>query len=104
MSRRRNNDTQYIITAIVPSTGENIIVQVDTLEQGADAMNYNLFNGFEVFTRNMLSNWLYYPNKRNGRLSENIDIRKTTIVAERNDLDNNIYINQLQTLNQSIIA
>ncbi len=104
MSRRRNNDTQYIITAVLPSTGQNIIVRVDTLEQGADVINDSLFNGFEVFTRNMLSNWLYYPSKRNGRLSDNIDIQKTTIVGERNDVDNNKYINQLQALNHSIVA
>jgi len=59
---RRNNNTHYILS-VRTTAGKDKYEELDNLQQIADTINHNYFSGFEVVSRSMVNNWLYYPNQ-----------------------------------------
>ena len=76
MPRQRNNNIQYAIEVDTPK-GECMRFEgICNLDRVAKTLNVNLFNGFEVVSRAMVSNWFYYPDQPRRNFASNISITK----------------------------
>ena len=80
---RRNNNIFYSVECDTPN-GEFIkIDDIDNLAQIAIMINIKFFNSFEVVSRSMVSNWLYYPDTPRKRYAMDFKIYK----YERDDIN-----------------
>ena len=62
MPRRRNHNIYFNIE-VNSHLGNETIEYIDNLQQVTDILNNKYFNGFNVITRTMVSNWIHYPDK-----------------------------------------
>ena len=75
-SRHRNNKVNYSIEVSTP-TGDTIFLNnLANLNDIAVEINAKFFNSFEVVSRAMVNNWLYYPTQHRGRIGERFLIKK----------------------------
>tara|TARA_R110002153_G_scaffold139065_5_gene289712 strand:- start:120 stop:371 length:252 start_codon:yes stop_codon:yes gene_type:complete len=74
--QRRNNSISYTIEVSTP-TGDMIYVDnIPNLNEVAMNINKKFFNSFDVVSRAMVNNWLYYPQQPRRAFANNFNIRK----------------------------
>lgn len=76
MSRQRNNNIAYSVECDTPNGDFKKIDGIINLDKVAEAINREFFNNFEVVSRPMVNNWLYYPNTPRRPYATNFNIVK----------------------------
>jgi len=74
--RQRNNNYVYDLDVVVPNGHKDTITDLVNLVDIAKAINKTYFNGFNVVSRSMVNNWLYYPDQPRRAYAENFTIHK----------------------------
>lgn len=73
---RRNNNIFYSVECDTPNGKFVKIDEINNLAQIAIMINKRFFNSFEVVSRSMVSNWLYYPDTPRKRYAMDFKIYK----------------------------
>lgn len=76
--RQRNNKISYELTIQTPYGVVESQDGFKNIEEIAIWINTAYFNGFEVITRSMVSNWIYMPNKHKREYAQRFNIKKQT--------------------------
>tara|TARA_R110000787_G_scaffold98055_2_gene201997 strand:+ start:29 stop:292 length:264 start_codon:yes stop_codon:yes gene_type:complete len=77
--RQRNNNISYTLTIQTPY---GVIENKDGLKNINDIalwINTAYFNGFEVVSRAMVSNWIYMPDKSKREFAQRFQIKRTEV-------------------------
>jgi len=77
MRQRHSNET-YSLSVKTPQGKMIEFKDLYNLEHIANTINMTFFSGFDVVSRPMVSNWLYYPERSRRLFATNFDIRKIT--------------------------
>ena len=67
--RRRDNNYTYQLWVENPNGESELFADINTLTEIVDIINQEYFSGFAVITRNMVSNWIYYPARNRGDIA-----------------------------------
>ena len=73
---RRNNNVSYSLEVMTPNGRTIQINNLNTLDKIATKINCNFFNSFDVVSRAMVNNWLFYPNQPRRSFANNFTIKK----------------------------
>jgi len=76
MVRQRNNTIKYAVEIDTPNGEFKRIDGIKNLGDIANKLNVMYFDGFEVVSRPMVSNWLYYPDRCRRSFAERFNIIK----------------------------
>ena len=76
MVRQRNNTIKYAVEIDTPNGEFKRIEGIKNLGDIANKLNVMYFDGFEVVSRPMVSNWLYYPDRCRRSFAERFNIIK----------------------------
>tara|TARA_Y100000593_G_C4271778_1_gene317755 strand:- start:188 stop:430 length:243 start_codon:yes stop_codon:yes gene_type:complete len=79
MCRQRNNKIAYSIEVDTPDGEFKKFDNIPNLDMVAHTINKAFFNNFEVVSRPMVSNWLYYPQTPRRNYATNFNIVKYQI-------------------------
>ncbi len=74
--RRRNNTISYELQVVKPNDEIEYHYDIDNLERLSAIINVNYFSGFRVVSRNMVSNWIHYPDRPRREFGERFIISK----------------------------
>ncbi len=74
--RQRNNQYTYEVEVSTPLGEIETLTDMKNLEDIALYINTAYFNGFEVVSRSMVSNWIYMPNKSKRQFANRFNIKK----------------------------
>ena len=74
--RSRNNNIFYSIEVDCPNGDNQFFHKITNLKQVADVINKKFFNSFDVVSRAMVNNWLYYPDQPRRAFANNFKIAK----------------------------
>jgi len=81
LQRRRNNTISYELQVVRVNEEIDYHYDIDNLERLSALINVNYFSGFPVVSRNMVSNWIHYPDKPRREFGERF-------IISRNDNSN----------------
>ena len=76
--RRRDNNVGYELDVLTPEKKIDYYTDIHNLERLSALINVNYFSGFNVVSRNMVNNWIYYPDKPRREFGDRFTIRKIT--------------------------
>jgi len=74
--RQRNNNISYLVEVNTPVGEIEHIEDIKNLEDIALYINTTYFNGFEVVSRAMVSNWLYLPDNKRRSFAQRFNIKR----------------------------
>ena len=74
--RQRNNKISYSITIQTPLGDIETQDGLKNIEDIALWINTAYFNGFEVVSRSMVSNWIYMPDKSKRNFAHRFNIER----------------------------
>ena len=79
MARCRNNNIFYSIEVDMPLGETKFFNKINNLQQVATTINKNFFNCFDVVSRAMVNNWLYYQDQPRRAFANNFKIAKYSL-------------------------
>jgi len=74
--RQRNNEFLYELSVNLPVGGVEHKSNIQNLQDIADYINTAYFNGFEVVSRSMVSNWIYAPDNQRRAFANRFNIKR----------------------------
>ncbi len=74
--RQRNNEYLYELSVNLPVGGVEYKSNIQNLQDIADYINTAYFNGFEVVSRSMVSNWIYAPDNTRRAFAHRFNIKR----------------------------
>ena len=76
MPRQRDNTIKYAVEVDAPNGTLTRFDGINNLNDIAKKLNVMYFDGFEVVSRPMVSNWLYYPDRCRRSFANRFNITK----------------------------